>query len=177
MGRKRKSGKKKQRRNRRFWKKVTAERHEKILEIARRFTKDINDAYDLAQTVVLRLLTYCPKPIRVINLDAYIFTSTRNAWLDSKRRPQKEINFSDLEKSNLLEIPVLDPNLNRLLKTSPLDALESKDELNDSKLLLTKIWIGEGLKLPEIAEKLDEPVRRTRYRWYRYRNDLRGKGM
>src|SRR5438045_5130197 len=97
--RNRKLSKRKRLRNRKFWRQVIANRSERILEIARRFTKDRGDAQDLAQTVVLRLLKYCPKPVLIINLDAYIFTSTRNAWSDSERRP-KEINFSDLKKGD-----------------------------------------------------------------------------
>jgi hypothetical protein len=37
------------------------------------------------------------------------------------------------------------------------------------KLLLTKELIAHGFRLFDIAFMLNEPVRRTRYRWYRYR--------
>lgn len=163
----------KQLRHRRFWKRVVANRHERILEIARRFTRNISDAQDLAQTVILRLLTYCPRPVRVINLDAYIAVSVKHAFLDSQRRPQKEINFSELKKQDLKQTAVLDPNITRILETRDIKALTRKVEMNDAKLLLTMIWIASGLKLPEIAKLLNEPVRRTRYRWYKYRDDLR----
>lgn len=159
----------KQRRNRRFWQRVTANRYETILKIARRFTRNLGDAQDLAQTVVLRLLKYCPKPIRIINLDAYIFVSTRNAWLDFQR-PQKEINFSELRKTDSPQIAVLDKNIERFLETCDLNALVGKTVSNDPQLMRTKILVQAGYKLPEIANLLNEPVRRTRDRWYRNRD-------
>jgi len=164
----RKLGRRKLRRNRRFWERVTTCRNEKILEIARRFT-NINEARDLAQTVIFRLLKYCPKPVRIINLDAYIFASTKNAWLDSQR-PKKEISFSELKKTDLPKIAVSDPNLTKFLETCDIKALVKKSEPNNTKLLQTKIWIQAGFSLPDIARMLNEPIRRTRYRWYRYRN-------
>ena len=167
---------KKQRRYRRFWKRVVANRYEKIFEIARRFTRNISDAQDLAQTVILRLLQYAPKPVRIINIDAYIFTSTKHAFLDSQRRPQREINFSDLRKEDIPEAGVLDPNITRFLATCDIKALAQKVESDDAKLLQTKILVGAGFKLPEISMLLNEPVRRTRYRWYKHRNALRSRG-
>src|SRR5689334_7619720 len=91
----------KQLRHRRYWKRIVANRYEKILEIARYFTRNISDAQDLAQTVILRLLTYCPRPVRIINLDAYIAVSVKHAFLDSQRRPKREISFSNLKKQDL----------------------------------------------------------------------------
>jgi DNA-directed RNA polymerase specialized sigma24 family protein len=167
---------KKQMRHRRFWKRVVANRYERILEIARRFTRDVSDAQDLAQTVILRLLQYAPKPVRIINIDAYIFTSTKHAFLDSQCRPEVEINFSDLRKEDIPETGVLDPNINRFLATCDIKALEQKVESNAAQLLQTKILIGAGFKLPQIAILLNEPVRTTRYRWYKYRNTLRSRG-
>lgn len=164
----RKLGRRKLRRNRTFWERVTTCRYERILKIAGRFT-NINEAEDLAQSVIFRLLKYCPKPIRIINLDAYIFASTKNAWLDSQRQ-KKEINFSELKKRDLPKIAVLDPNLTNFLETCDIKALVKKSEPNNTKLLQTKIWIQAGFTLPDIAIMLNEPVRRTRYRWYRYRN-------
>ncbi len=169
--RKRKVGRRKQRRNRRFWKRVVANRYARIFEIARRFTKSVSDAHDLAQTVILRLLKYSPKPVRIVNLDAYIFVSTKHAFLDSQRRPHREISFSDLKKKDLQQTAALDPNISRFLETCDLRKLERKAEANEAKLRYTKIWIGAGLKLPQIATLLNEPVRRTRYRWYQYRKN------
>lgn len=160
-------------RDRRFWKRVVANRYEKILEIARRFTRNISDAQDLAQTVILRLLQYAPKPARIINIDAYIFTSTKHAFLDSQRHSQREVVFSDLKKDDLPETGVLDPNINTFLATCDIKALEQKAESNEAKLLQTKILIGARFKLPEIAILLNEPVRRTRFRWYKYRSAMR----
>lgn len=165
----RKVGARKQRRNRRYWRRVTARKYEKIFEIARCFTKNISDAQDLAQTVILRLLKYCPKPVRIINLDAYIYVSAKHAWLDLQR-PQREISFSDLKKADLPKVAALDPQLTRILETCDIKALMGRTEISDAKLLQTKIWIEAGFSLPDIALMLDEPVRRTRYRWYKYRN-------
>ena len=170
--RNKKPGRKKQRRNRRFWRHATASRYERIVEIARRFTKDLNDARDLAHAVIFRLLKYCPKPIRIINLDAYIYVSVRNEFLDSQRR-QKEIDFSTLEEISAPETAVLDQNITRFLATCDLEALMQKTGTNDPNLLRTMILIGAGYDIPQIAQLLNEPVRRTRYRWYRYRGRLR----
>jgi len=165
----RKVGARKQRRNRRYWRRVTARRYEKIFEIARCFTKNISDAQDLAQTVILRLLKYCPKPVRIINLDAYIYVSTKHAWLDLQL-PHREISFSELKKADLPQVAALDPKLSRFLATCDVKKLMERNKVNDAKLLQTKIWIEAGFSLPDIAFMLDEPVRRTRYRWYKYRD-------
>ena len=165
----RKLGSRKRRRNRRYWRRVIARQYEKIFEIARCFTKNISDAQDLAQTVILRLLKYSPKPVRIINLDAYIYVSTKHAWLDLQR-PRREISFSDLKKADLPKVAALDPNLSKFLETCDIKALMGRKEVNDAKLLQTKILIEAGFSLPDIALMLDEPVRRTRYRWYKYRD-------
>ena len=167
--RRKKLGRKKQRRYRRFWQRVTSNKYDRILEIARCFTRNITDAQDLAQTVVFRLLKYCPKPIRIINLDSYIFISTRHAWLDSQPS-HKEIKFSELRKTDAPQISVLDPNLERFLETCDIKALVGKAVSNDTQLMRTKILLEAGYKLPEIAKLLGEPVRRTRHRWYRNRD-------
>lgn len=173
-GRRRTKSAKKQLRNRKFWKRVVANRYEMIFKVARCFTKNISDAQDLAQTVVLRLLTYCPRPVRIINLDGYIAVSVKHAFLDSQRRPQREISFSDIKKTDLLKTAALDPNITRILESCDLKALGSRVEVSEDKLLVqTKMLIAAGFKLPEIAKRLNEPVRRTRHRWYRYRNALR----
>ena len=171
---KRKPGRKKQRRYRRFWRQVTAERYDKILGFARRFTKDITDAHDLAQTVVWRLLKYCPNPVRVIDVDAYIWTSTKHLALDL-RRAQKEISFSNLRKTDSPQIAVLDPNITRFLEEGDLNSLAQKTKTADAKAAKTKalvlqiqILVGEGYKLPAIAKRLNQPVRTIRYRWYQH---------
>lgn len=171
---KRKVGKKKQRRYRRFWRQVTAERYEKILGFARSFTKNITDAHDLAQTVVWRLLKYCPNPVRVINVDAYIWASTRHLAMDL-RRAQREISFSSLRKADASQIAVPDANIMRFLEECDLTALAPKTNAADAKaakkalVLQIKILVGEGYKLPAIAKRLNQPVRRIRHYWYEHR--------
>jgi DNA-directed RNA polymerase specialized sigma24 family protein len=165
----RKFGIRKKKRHRRFWRRITTQKYDKILEIARRFTKDLSDAYDLAQSVVLRLLKYCPKPVAITNFDGYIYATTKNAWVDTQRS-QKEINLSDLDKTEWPQLAVLDPRLTRILASSDTRSLISREETNDPKLLQTIILKGAGWTLPKIAVALNEPVRRTRYRWYRYRD-------
>lgn len=172
---KKKLGRRKQQRNRRFWERITSGRYEKILEIARGLTKNLSDAHDLAQTVVLRLLKYCPKPVRITNFNAYIFTTTKNAWIDSQC--QKEISLAELEKTGSIQIVVVDPNLGQVLESiDNFKLLGANRELKDTKLLRTIILSRAGYKLPDIAKILNEPVRSTRYRWYRYR-DVQRKAL
>ena len=183
MGRKQKSRQrqkvsKKKRRSRRFWREVTASRYEKILDFARRFTKNISDAHDLAQTVVWRLLKYCP-PVRVIHLDAYIWVSTRNAALDL-RRANKEISFSDLRKADAPQIAVLDPHISRFLAECDLQAIAPKNKATNPKLLerralvlQIRILVQAGHKLPAIAKRLNQPLRRIKYYWYQERQALK----
>ena len=164
----RKVSRRKRLRHRKYWRSIIAKRYERILVVARHFTRNHSDAWDLAQTVVLRLLKYCPRPVRIINLDAYIFTSVRNAWLDSQR-PNEEISFADLKSTDPPQVVDLDPNLEHVFEVCNVKALMKKSAPNDLGLLRTIILRQEGYSLPEIAKILGEPVRRTRARWYRHR--------
>jgi DNA-directed RNA polymerase specialized sigma24 family protein len=171
--RKNKIGNRKRRRYRRFWQRVTEEKFAKILELARHFAKDQSDAFDLAQTVVLRLLKYCPSPVSISNLDGYMFETTKNAWIDSAR-PTPDVSLTELEEKNSPQLAVLDPRLLQVLdRRDNIKLLEPKPELKDPKLSLTIVYIGNGYNLPQIAEILNENVRKTRYRWYRYRSAQR----
>jgi DNA-directed RNA polymerase specialized sigma24 family protein len=177
-----KPGKKKQRRNRRFWRQVIENRYTRIFEFARRFTKNISDANDLAQTVVWRLLKYSPKPVRVVNLDAYIWASTRNAALDL-RKAQKEINFSDLRKTDSPQLAVPDPNINKFMAECDVKALAPKITATTAKALQRRALVLQirilkeaGHNLPEIAKRLNQPIRRVRHYWYQERQALR-KGL
>ena len=143
----RKLGKKKQRRNRRFWECVTSHRYGKILEFARYFTRNLSDAQDLAQIAILRLLKYCPKPVRIISLDAYILATVRNASRDSQR-PQTEISFSELKKKDESKMAVLDPNISRFLETCDIKALV--DNTESTKLSDTKELIAADLNFPRL---------------------------
>jgi DNA-directed RNA polymerase specialized sigma24 family protein len=172
---KRKVGRKKQRRYRRFWRQVIAERYENILGFARRLTKDISDAHDLAQTVVWRLLKYCPNPVRVCNLDAYIWASTKHVASDL-RHAQKEITFSDLRKADSPQVAVLDANIETFLAECDTEALTPKTRVANTKaaekkslVLQIKILVGEGYNLPAIAKHLNQPIRRVRQYWYEHR--------
>src|SRR5262245_57665057 len=78
-----------------FWEKFCTEKYPLILEKARYVTGGNEDhAYDIAQTVVYRLLKYAP--VGVGNIEGYVFTAAQNAWRDSLRAV-KDLNQPDPE--------------------------------------------------------------------------------
>jgi DNA-directed RNA polymerase specialized sigma24 family protein len=155
-----------------FWQGITIEKYEKICEITRLFTKDRSGAHDLAHTVILRLFKYCPVPARIVNFDAFIFAIARNAWIDSQKQ-QKVISLTELENTSTSEIPVFDSNLANVLARYDLKLITAKMQRYDPKLVQTLILILSGEKLPEIAKRLGEPVRTTRFRYYRWRGQIK----
>ena len=162
------------RRNRRFWERIIVEKYNEILAIARSFTNDISTAYDLAQTVILRLLKYSPAPASIASFDAYIFTSTRNAWIDSQG-PRREISITAFEQTSSPEIAVTDSNLNNVNAKRDLELVTERLHVTDRKLLTTITLLRAGEKLPDIADTLGESVRTTKYRYYRWRNQIMRK--
>lgn len=163
-------------RYRQFWEKFCMEKYPTILEMARYLTGGNEDqAFDIAQTVVFRLLKYAPQPAGVANVEGYVFRTAQNAFKDSLRAVNSLNQPAPEEKSELPQPFTLESRL--------LDTLRSKENLEalamtrDPKLRATQELRAQGFTFPEIANKLGESVRRTRSRWYAYKAMLRDKGL
>lgn len=162
-------------RYRSFWDRVCTEKYPTILNMARYLTGGNEDrARDLAQTVVWRLLHYCPPPATVLNVPAYLFRTTRNAWKDSLQAVN-ELSLTELEKNSSVPQPVsLEARiLNELDRERSLRAFELGEESETEKFFRTVELRAQGFTFPEIAGLLQENVRNTRYRWYRHHANLR----
>lgn len=163
------------RRYRVFWEKYCTERYPTILERARYVTAGNEDhARDIAQTVVERLLRYLPEPAGIENIEGYVYRTAQNAWKDSLRAVN-DLNQPNPEGKEPSQPITLEPRL--------LDVLRSEEKLaalaltKDPKVRMIQKLRAEGFTFPQIAGQLGEPVRQTRYRWYKYQATLKRKGL
>lgn len=166
-------------RYRRFWDKVCTEKYPAILNMARYLTAGNEDrARDLAQTVVWRILHYCPPPATVTNVPGYLFRITKNAWRDSLQAVN-ELSLTELEKNSSMPQPVsLEARLLRELERErTLRAFVLSEESETEKLLQTLELRLQGFTFLDIARLLQEGVSQTRYRWYKHRANLRRRGL
>jgi DNA-directed RNA polymerase specialized sigma24 family protein len=163
------------RRYRVFWEKFCTERYPTILEKARYLTAGNEDhARDIAQTVVERLLRYLPQPL---NVEGYVYTMAQNAWKDSLRAVNK-LNQPNPEGNEPSQPSKLAPQLRDLLRSEEnLKVLELTKDPKNPKVRITQKLLAQGFTFPQIADRLGEKVRQTRYRWYKYQAMLKRKGL
>ena len=149
-----------------YWDKVCVDLYPLIFSCALRLTNfDLDRARDLAQAVVLRLLRLCPDPGTVRNQNGFLRQTTRNLWIDSRQRP--EINIDDFRESDpgnpLFKI---DPEVLSILKKEEFfDLLPRKaGAVSDADWHLLDLFL-KGHTLPEIATMMGWTMGSTRLRW------------
>ena len=162
-----KTDRKRRKQHHSVWEQWCIEFYQLILSYSRTLTNgDSSYARDIAQGTVLRALKYSPNPKGIKDPASYLRRMARNVWIDSKRPPEDSLDkLSRDDPAN----PVLtvEPDIHPALENEEhLQILRDKLGLLPPKLALTFQLRCEDRTWEEIAAALDEPVSRTKFRWY-----------
>jgi RNA polymerase sigma-70 factor (ECF subfamily) len=153
--------------HRRYWDAFCAQCYPTIVSYTRSLANgDAWESEDLAQATVLRVLKYSPDPNGISNPLSYLRRVAHNLWVDS---------LANFKPDSLDELLEADPNNSALrVPTDIATLLEDGEELIarlgplTSELLTTLRMRLEGYSWEEIAAVLNEPVSRTKFRWYTF---------
>jgi len=168
-------GRKKQRRYRRFWSKVTTERYKELLGYARYLTNgDESRALDLVQLVILRIFQYLPNPAKIKRTKFFLIASLRNCWIRSRKR-NEEVSL-DQAYEEMIEIPSLtiSSSIQKKIELTQIVDTEREnmkaifpdfDRLYEMKLM--------GFSFREINEALGRDGRFAEAIWQRFVNNVR----
>jgi DNA-directed RNA polymerase specialized sigma24 family protein len=152
--------------HRRFWERLCVEFYQLLVSQARTLAAgDLRLAEDIAQTTVVRVLRYSPNPSAIANPGAYLRRVVRNVWNDSKQA--SEVSLEDLSEDERSQpIFIVEPEILSVLEN--LEHLEQLPAKLSPELIVTLQLRGEGYTWEETAKALDEKVSRTKFRWYRF---------
>ena len=145
------------------------------LQDLRRFayslTSDVNDADDLTQIVVERLLTR-PIPENVVPL-SWMFRICKNAWIDEIR--SRKVRATD-DAVDISQIASFNTNDNQLEEASQKQRLQiAIDELPEPYRMVISLIIMSGLSYAETSQTLDLPIGTVMSRISRARKKLAEK--
>lgn len=145
------------------------------LQDLRRFayslTSDVNDADDLTQIVVERLLTR-PIPENVVPL-SWMFRICKNAWIDEIR--SRKVRATD-DAVDISQIASSNTNDNQLEEASQKQRLQiAIDELPEPYRMVISLIIMSGLSYAETSQTLDLPIGTVMSRISRARKKLAEK--
>lgn len=145
------------------------------LQDLRRFayslTSDVNDADDLTQIVVERLLTRSI-PEDVVPL-SWMFRICKNAWIDEIR--SRKVRTTD-DTVDISQIASSNTNDNQLEEASQKQRLQiAIDELPEPYRMVISLIITSGLSYAETSQTLDLPIGTVMSRISRARKKLAEK--
>jgi len=145
------------------------------LQDLRRFayslTSDVNDADDLTQIVVERLLTRSI-PENVVPL-SWMFRICKNAWIDEIR--SRKVRATD-DAVDISQIASSNTNDNQLEDASQKQRLQiAIDELPEPYRMVISLIIMSGLSYAETSQTLDLPIGTVMSRISRARKKLAEK--
>lgn len=145
------------------------------LQDLRRFayslTSDVNDADDLTQIVVERLLTRSI-PENVVPL-SWMFRICKNAWIDEIR--SRKVRATD-DAIDISQIASANTNDNQLEEASQKQRLQiAIDELPEPYRMVISLIIMSGLSYAETSQTLDLPIGTVMSRISRARKKLAEK--
>jgi RNA polymerase sigma factor (sigma-70 family) len=147
-----------------FWSDFSVKVFRLIVAYARTLTCDPSLAEDLAQATVLRVLYYLPEPDSIQDHLSYLKRMAKNLFLDSRKKPI-DTSLDELLEANPDHPALKDP-------TNVFENLEHKEDLrtifepSTPELIITLEMLVDGCTWEEIAAALNEPVWRTKFRWY-----------
>jgi DNA-directed RNA polymerase specialized sigma24 family protein len=153
-------------RHRPFWEKTCLTFYKRLTSRARRLTKSKNDdAVDLVQETVLRVLFYSPDPRTIRTPLRYLYRVLHHVWTDkwSRERRGDTDSLEQLQEMERLIEPAAEPDVLRILENEDLlkQFSDRRGPLTPREdLLLTKHL--EGYSCGEIAVMLGEDKRVTR---------------
>ncbi|WP_276167358.1 sigma-70 family RNA polymerase sigma factor [Zobellia alginiliquefaciens] len=126
------------------------------------------DANDILQSVLIKVITYCEKKNNVTYIKAWLYTITQNTIIDYYKKSKQTASHSRLENLEILNQQEYDENIFVWLHNF-LDSLPKKYAL---PLSLSDI---KGIPHKKIAEQLGLTVTATKSRIQRARKMLKEK--
>ncbi len=138
-----------------------------------RLTSDSEQANDLLQETLLKVLTYRDKFTQNTNFKAWVYTIMRNTFINEYRRNVKVKNsFADTGICDFQLFPT------DKVYSAP-DSIYNAKEINqnidalDDDYRIPFVMFLEGYKYKEVAEKLDLPIGTVKSRIFITRQKLR----
>ena len=136
----------------------------RVLAYLRGFTRDAQDAEDLLQTVMLRLVRHRRRLRTVENLKAFLYTMARNEALRRAGRRRRPLN-----DATVLEGLACRPEG----EADVLALRRALTALSRERLEVVTLHVHHGLTFREIAEVLAVPANTAASRYRRALADLR----
>lgn len=144
-----------------------------LLKYANRFTKDENEAEDLLQNTLLKVLRYQESYSKGSNILGWIYTIMRSCFLNDCRKKKLAENYKNSSLS------INDPNMksaeNRGENRFAMEDLDAAMETIPEKYLSAFIMHFEGYKYYEIAEHFNVPEGTVKTRIHTARKLLQKK--
>jgi len=155
-----------------FWEKVCEELKDALKAKALRLANGrVEDAEDLVQGTVCRILMYPRNPQKIGSPLRYLFRVMRNLWIDGERKERRkktdsldELRSRETEQNHRRSVePTVEPTALRMLENNEFrDKLRAKQgPLTTREKLLLALYLR-GYSRKEIADMLNEDVRLIR---------------
>lgn len=128
-----------------------------------------NDAEDLVQECLCRVLDRIDREAPIRNLRAYLFRTLRNVFIDQRRAAniiQEDLDVEDATDAALSARPEQE---DRIRCADIMDALDHLPDTQREVVLLVSL---EGMSYQEIADLTDTPIGTVRSRLHRGRATL-----
>ncbi len=147
--------------------------HQHLLSYCLNLTGKMNDAEDLAQDTILRVLSLKTDFTDINRPLGYLYTTCRNVWIDNWRKTKKHksvelFSLNDLgdKEGNVTErfIPSVAPDVLKSLELLELRTrvdMLSRD-LSDQESVILRLHL-EGLDCKEIGESLNKDPKLVAY--------------
>jgi RNA polymerase sigma factor (sigma-70 family) len=155
-----------------FWEKICVDLKDTLKTKALRLANGrVQDAEDLVQGTVCRILMYPRNPQKIRSPRGYMLVVMRNLWIDKEDRERNKITDSldellskEAEQKQRHKVePAIEPAALRILENNELRArMRVKQGSLTAREELLLEWHLEGYNRKEIAEKLGEDVRLVR---------------
>lgn len=144
-----------------------------LLKYANRFTKNENDAEDLLQNTLMKVLRYQKNYSKGSNLLGWVYTIMRSCFLNDCRKKKLATNY--MNNSLSVNDPSLNSTKNKSEHSFLMDDLNAVMETVPEKYLSAFIMHFEGYKYYEIAEHFNVPEGTVKTRIHTARKLLQKK--
>lgn len=128
-----------------------------------------NDAEDLVQECLCRVLDRIDRKAPIRNLRAYLFRTLRNVFIDQRRAANLFKEDPDVEDSTDAALSVRPEQEDGIRCSDIMDALDHLPDPQREVVLLVSL---EGMSYQEVADLTDTPVGTVRSRLHRGRTTL-----
>jgi RNA polymerase sigma factor (sigma-70 family) len=143
------------------WARACEENNQHLTSYARRLANgNIDDANDLVQETIFRVMAHGCNPSRINNVIAYLCRIMHNAWTRKRMKERRDSidSLDDLLTRRALENqPAINPDVLQVLENQEFqeDFKVKKGPLNAREMLILELYL-DGYKCHEIAAELSE---------------------